>query len=41
MFVHAFTAQEGQWSRGNVMSVTGAGLLAVALLIVAYGVAIT
>lgn len=41
MFVHAFTAAEGQWSRGNAVSVAGAGLLAVALLIVAYGVAIT
>lgn len=41
MFVHAFTAQDGQWSRGNALSVGGAVLLAVALLIVAYGVAVT
>lgn len=41
MFVHAFTGREGQWSRGNTLTVAGAGLLAVALLVLAYGVAAT
>lgn len=41
MFVHAFTGREGQWSRGNTLTVAGAGLLAVALLVLAYGVATT
>jgi hypothetical protein len=39
MFVHAFTAAEGQWSRGNSLTVAGAGLLAVAMLTIAVGVA--
>jgi len=39
MFVHAFFGREGTWSRGNTLTVAGAGLLAVAMLIVAYGVA--
>jgi len=41
MFVHAFAGRQGEWSRGNSLSVAGAGMLAIALLIVAYGVAIT
>jgi hypothetical protein len=39
--VHAFPGRQGEWSRGNSLSVAGAGMLAIALLIVAYGVAIT
>ena len=38
MFVHAFFGRAGQWSRGNTLSVTGASLLAAALIIVAVGV---
>ena len=41
MFVHAFTGTSGVWSRGNTLTVIGAVLLAVALLIVAWGVATT
>jgi hypothetical protein len=41
MFVHAFMGQEGQWSRGNTLTVSGAALLAVALLLLAWGVATT
>jgi hypothetical protein len=41
MFVHAFLGQPGAWSRGNTLTVAGAGLLAVALLILAWGVATT
>ncbi len=41
MFLHAFTGTAGAWSRGNSLTVAGAGLLAVALLIVAWGVATT
>ncbi len=41
MFVHAFTGTAGVWSRGNTLTVAGAVLLAVALLVVAWGVATT
>ncbi len=41
MFVHAFMGEAGRWSRGNTMTVVGGGLLAVAMLILAWGVAIT
>lgn len=41
MFLHAFTGQAGTWSRGNTLTVAGAGLLATALIILAIGVAIT
>ena len=41
MFLHAFTGSAGVWSRGNTLTVTGGGLLAVALLIIAWGVATT
>jgi len=41
MFVHAFTGRPGEWSRGNTLSVTGAVLLAVALLTLAYGVIVS
>jgi hypothetical protein len=41
MFVHAFRGRAGEWSAGNTMTVAGGALLAVALLIVAYGVATT
>ena len=41
MFVHAFLGRPGEWSRGNTLSVGGAGLLAAALIIVAIGVATT
>jgi hypothetical protein len=40
MFVHAFPGRPGEWSRGNALSVAGAALLAVALLIIAWGVAV-
>jgi hypothetical protein len=40
MFVHAFMGTQGQWSKGNTLTVSGAGLLAVALLILAVGVAV-
>ena len=41
MFLHAFTGQAGQWSNGNTLTATGAGLLAAALIILAIGVATT
>lgn len=41
MFVHAFAGRAGVWSRGNTLTVAGAGLLAIAVLIVAWGVATT
>jgi hypothetical protein len=41
MFLHAFSGQPGQWSNGNTLTVSGAGLLAVALIILAIGVATT
>jgi hypothetical protein len=41
MFVHAFTGRPGVWSRGNTLSVGGAGLLALGLLVLAWGVIIT
>ena len=40
MFVHAFLGRPGAWSRGNTLSVAGAALLGVALLIIAWGVAV-
>jgi hypothetical protein len=41
MFLHAFTGQAGVWSRGNTLTVAGAGLLAVSMIILAVGVIIT
>jgi len=41
MFVHAFTGRAGEWSRGNTLTVAGGGLLAIALLVLAWGVVIT
>ena len=41
MFLNAFTGQAGVWSRGNTLTVAGAGLLAVSMIILAVGVIIT
>jgi heme/copper-type cytochrome/quinol oxidase subunit 4 len=41
MFVHMARGAPGRWSVGNSISAGGAGVLAVALLWVAYGVIIT
>ena len=41
MFVHAFYGREGAWSRGNTLSVAGGVLLAIAMLMLAWGVIIT
>ncbi len=41
MFLHAFTGQAGVWSRGNTLTVAGAVLLAVSMIILAVGVIIT
>jgi hypothetical protein len=41
MFVHAFYGREGVWSRGNTLSVAGGVLLAIAMLMLAWGVIIT
>ncbi|HLT09353.1 MAG TPA: hypothetical protein VK028_00930 [Micromonosporaceae bacterium] len=41
MFLHAFTGREGAWSTGNTVTVAGAVLLAIAMLVLAYGVATT
>jgi hypothetical protein len=41
MFVHAFTGRAGVWSRGNTLTVAGAGLLAISLIILAVGIIIT
>lgn len=40
-FVHLAVGREGAWSRGNTLTVVGASLLTVAILIIAYGVATT
>jgi hypothetical protein len=39
MFVHAFRGQQGTWSVGNTVSVVGAVALAIAMLVLAVGVA--
>jgi hypothetical protein len=41
MFVHAFTGRAGVWSRGNTLTVAGAVLLAISLIILAVGIIIT
>src|SRR5262245_27111002 len=41
MFLHAFTGTAGVWSRGNTLTVGGGILLAVAMLLLAVGVATT
>lgn len=38
MFVHMGVGQVGRWSAGNTLTTVGAVLLAVAMLLVAYGV---
>ncbi|MFY1636404.1 hypothetical protein ACN27F_24540 [Solwaraspora sp. WMMB335] len=38
-FLHAGIGTPGKWSAGNTVTVLGAGMLAVALLALAYGVA--
>lgn len=40
MFVHAFLGRAGEWSTGNTVTVGGGVLLAAALLILAYAVAV-
>jgi hypothetical protein len=40
MFVHMAIGQSGKWSAGNTLSTAGAVLLAAALLVLAYGVAV-
>lgn len=40
MFIHMAIGRPGRWSPGNTVTVAGAVLLAAALLILAYGVAV-